>query len=123
MQQNAEETATTISHLSSSHRQRLLGSSAMLLLQAFFFFYNLHRPLYPSQPTWYFLQISSLSSLLFFSLPFQPLSFLLFLLADHSHHPTSDSELVKHLKGIIKVLLNFFGLLICVTLYSMIELN
>lgn len=116
MQQNAEETATTISHLSSSHRQRLLGSSAMLLLQAFFFFfYNLHRPLYPLQPTWYFLQISSLSSLLFFSLPFQPLSFLLFLLADHSHHPTSDSELVKHLKGIIKVLLNFFGLLICVT--------
>jgi len=26
------------------------------------------------------------------------------LVPEHSHHPTSDSELVKHLKGIIKVL-------------------
>jgi len=35
--------------------------------------------------------------LLFFNLSFFSLS------AEHSHQPTSDSELVKHLKGIIKV--------------------
>ncbi|XP_027354832.1 protein arginine methyltransferase NDUFAF7 homolog, mitochondrial isoform X1 [Abrus precatorius] len=41
-------------------------------------------------------------SLLFFAFSALPLNFSLFLVAEHSHHPSSDSELVKHLKGIIK---------------------
>jgi NADH dehydrogenase [ubiquinone] 1 alpha subcomplex assembly factor 7 len=39
---------------------------------------------------------------------------LLYSIVDHSHEPTSESELVKHLKGIIKVTpIYFYCLLQC----------
>jgi len=84
---------------SSSH------SAAPLSKVLFFSFrdhrrHNLHWPFYPLQSTWYSLQFSLIS---FFILLYS-LKFSFSLLPEHTHHPTSDSELVKHLKGIIKVL-------------------